>query len=227
MNHEAGDSLAKGWRVYIIIFVLSIFLGYAYIFFLKVCARPAIWTAIIFTLLLLVAGACWCFVKAPTMGTNQIMTENFGQFATNMTYATGALCAIGAFLILCIVICHRNKIETAVIAVQMTTDVMACMPSLLLAPVIKAIVKFIVAMLMMFGFIYLLSVAKVTSVAGSAMARGFEYAQTDYYMMFFYLFMFFWLMSFFSALYQFALAYATADYYYAEDSLRGAGDSLP
>merc|ERR1719272_2351985 len=100
---------------------------------------------------------------------------------------------------------------------------MAAMPSLLIAPVVKAIAKFIVALLMSLGGIYLLSVAKPTSIAGSAMARQFSYENSDYGMMFFFLFMFFWLMAFLSALYQFAIAYATADYYYADETSEKGG----
>jgi len=220
---KAADSMAKGWHIYIIIFVLAIFMGYAYIFFLKLCAKPAIWTAIVFSFLALSGAAIWLIKNAETVGTNEVMQDNFGQFATKVSYVTGGLCAIASFGILCLVCCFHSKIDTAVIAVQMTTDVMAAMPSLLIAPVVKAIAKFIVALLMSLGGIYLLSVAKPTSIAGSAMARQFSYENSDYGMMFFFLFMFFWLMAFLSALYQFAIAYATADYYYADETSEKGG----
>jgi len=220
---KAADSLSKGWPIYITIFVLSVFMGYAYICCLKACAKPAIWLAMAISFVAFTGSAIYLINEAPTIGTNAVMQENFGQFATSMAYATGTVCAVAAFAILCLVCCCASQIGTAVIAIEMTTDVMACIPSLLFAPIVKAIVKMNVAMFLLVGFVYCLSTAQPKSVGGSAMLRTFDYKQEEKFMMFFYAFMFFWIMSFITALYQFAVAYATADYYYAS-ATSGDGD---
>merc|ERR1719223_1987297 len=87
----------------------------------------------------------WMIIKAPEAGSNEVMSQNFGQFATGMAYLVGGLCSLAAFGILCLACCCFSQIDHAIIAVQMTTDVMSSIPSLLIAPVVKAVVKFILA----------------------------------------------------------------------------------
>jgi len=220
---KLADSLAKGWPVYVVIFLLAVVLGYVYLCCLKVFARFCVWLAIIVAFLALAIAGIWLIVKAQDMGTNAAMKENFGKFATTTAYILGGLCCAAAFSILLLICCCFSQIEYAVIAVRMTGDVMSNVPTLLVAPVIKAIAKFFIGMLLLIGFVWLLSIAHPTQVVGSQL-RTFEYNNYEWGLIFFYAFMFFWIMSFMTALYQFAVAYVTADYYFAVSDFDGDRD---
>lgn len=212
---KAADSILLGWPVYIMMFFMAVFLGYAYLCCLKVFARIMIWLSIIVAFFALALVGGYLLYQAPTIGTNTVMEANFGKFATMMARIVGAACCAGAVGMVCLVCCCAGQIEYAVIAVQMTTDVMANIPSLLVAPVIKAVIKFKVAMFLAIGFVYLLSCAKPKQLAGSAMLRHYEFQDHEWYLIIFYGFMFYWIMAFLTALYQFSVAYATADYFFA------------
>jgi len=218
-----ADSLAKGWPIYVVIFLLAMFLGYAYLCCLKVFARCMVWLAIIVAFLALAVAGVWLIMKAPDMGTNQAMKENFGNFATMTAYVLGGLCCLAAFAILALMCCCFSQIEYAVVAVKMTGDVMAHIPTLLLGPILKSIAKFTVGMLLLIGFVYLLSIAHPIQVAGTQM-RTFAYEPYEWGLILFYAFMFFWILSFMTALYQFAVAYVTADYYFSVSDFDGDRD---
>lgn len=218
-----ADSISKGWPVYISVFFLSVVLGYAYLCCLKVFARCMVWVAIVVAFIALSIAGVWLIAGAQEMGTNHVMEKEFGKFATFIAYTLGGLCCAAAFGILTLVCCCCSQIEYAVVAVQMSTDVMANMPSLLIAPIVKAIAKFIVCVILLVGFVWLISTAHPEMVAGTQM-RTFAFEPYQYGMILFYVFMAYWILSFLTALYQFAIAYVTADYYYAVTDFDGDRD---
>jgi len=214
---KLADSLSKGWPLYILAFLLAVVIGYAYLCCLKAFAKPMIWLAVLVSFLALFSIGCLMLYQAPSIGSNDVMKDNFGQFATGMTYVIGVISLAGALGIACLMCCCHSQIDYAVLAVQMTTDVMAHIPSLLFAPVIKATVKFIVTIILIFGFVYLLSIAHPVQVAGTQV-RHFEYEGFEWALIIYYVFMFGWIMAFLTAIYQFSIAYATADYFFAQPS---------
>jgi len=214
---KLGESMLKGWPLYIGTFCIAVIMGYAYLFCLKALARPLVFGAIIVVFICLCSLGGILFHQARDVGTNNVMKENFGKMATFTAYTFGTLCFAGAFGIACLLCCCFSQIDMAVIAVQMTTDVMANLPSLLLAPLIKACAKFVSCIILLFGFVYLLSVAHPKQVLGSSVARHFEYNDFEWFLIWYYVFMFGWFMAFMTALYQFSIAYATGEYFYSHN----------
>jgi hypothetical protein len=206
------DSAYKGIWIYVLIFFVSIILGYAYMCFLKACAACMVWLSIIAIFLISLVAGVYMIIEAPTIGTNQVL-EGFGDYSTNATYAVGAIFLFIAFAVLCLVCCCGHQIGDSIAAVEMTCDVMVSMPTLLLGPVVQCILKIVLIMILLYGFIYLMSTGDVQ--VGEGQYRTFDWTNEEKWMMFFYAFMFFWLMCFTTALYQFAMSYATADYYYS------------
>mmetsp|Transcript_583 Transcript_583/g.898 ORF Transcript_583/g.898 Transcript_583/m.898 type:complete len:639 (+) Transcript_583:47-1963(+) len=212
------DSAQKGLWVYVLIFFVAIALGYLYMCFLKACASCMVWLSIIVIFLVSLSIGVWMIWEAQTIGTNQAL-ESFGQFSTSVAYAIGSIFLLVAFGTLCLVCCCGHQIGDAIAAVQMTCDVMVAMPTLLLGPVVQAILKIVTIMMLLYGFIYLMSTADVQPLTDSGGVAGqfrqFDWTSEEKWMMFFYIFMAFWLLCFTTALYQFAMSYATADYYYS------------
>jgi hypothetical protein len=177
-----------------------------------------VWVSIIVIFLVSLSVGVWMVIEAPTIGTNQIL-DSFGDFSTAAAYGIGGIFLVVAFATLCLVCCCGHQVKDAIAAVEMTTDVMTSMPTLLLGPVIQSILKIIIIMILLVGFVYLISTADVTPLTDSGTSAGalrsFDWTPEEKWMIFFYIFMWFWLSCYVTALYQFAMSYATADYYYS------------
>jgi hypothetical protein len=213
---RAADSVAKGIWIYVAVFFLAAFLGFAFIWFLRMCARPMVYIAILCIFVVSLGLGIWMIMEAQQVGSNRIL-ESYGEFATFLSYFFGGFLCLIAFGIFCCLCCYASQFSNAVRAVEMTSEVLTSMPSILLGPAVQAICKIISIMILMVGFWYLVSTAEVTRSFTNGVPSGFDFELTSAQkgMVAYYIFMFFWILCFITAAYQFSMAYATADYYYS------------
>lgn len=223
---KAADSTRKGYPVYLIAFFVAVVLGYAFLFLLRVAAKPLVYGAILVAFLAFLLLGIYLFKEAKTLGTNSVLSQNFGQNATQYARIGGGIALVIAVIILCMAFCLHSSIEMALIAVKMTCQVMSGIPSLLFAPVIKAVAKTAVFLTLVYWFALLVSCYKTTKteVQGTGASYTTTWKTSERLMMYFLICMGAWIWYFLTAIYQFSVAFAAADYFYAEHMDSEDGD---
>lgn len=95
---------------------------------------------------------------------------------------------------------------------------MACgviheMPSLLVTPLVKAVIKAVTWAVVLYGFLLLWTTGELVT-AGDGMSRTFSHPAANWGYIVWFMFMSFWVLAFMDAVYQFTVAFAVAEYYY-------------
>lgn len=210
---EAVAGVENGYPIYIGAFVLSVILGYMYIGFLKACAKILVWASIFIAIIGMAAMGVYLLMTANNAGDHDVYAH-LGENAVWVTFVTGGVFCILSVLMLFTACCCAGQVQLAVMAVQMTGEVMMEMPMMLLAPVVKALVKFSMMCAMIYGLVKLFSTAEPVTEAGNSYYRHFELSGAQWGMILFYALGCYWLLHFTNGIYQFSIAYATADFYF-------------
>jgi hypothetical protein len=95
------------------------------------------------------------------------------------------------------------------------------MPSLLLQPLAAAVTKMTIALVLIVGFMYLLSCGNVkgesTNIGGakvSGLKRSFSFTKEQHYMVWYYVFGYFWALEFCNAMNLFVTSFAVTMWFY-------------
>ncbi|CAE8617784.1 unnamed protein product [Polarella glacialis] len=233
---EDLSSIPAAWPVLLSAFFLAIVLGYIYLLMLRHCAEVLIWVTIALVMLGFTGVGLYCIVNAETLAQHLPAKvrapEGYGDKEATAARVLGGICIAVAFICGTIACCMRTSIDAACACVEVAVDAMFEMPSLLLAPILKAVGKGIMALILLYGFFALLSTAPMTSplmdpdsqnsVAGQVVTdhvqgvyRHFTLTTQQKVILVAYVFVSFWIECFLNALYQFIIGYAMAEYYYA------------
>lgn len=223
----AGVSKQGGnWQVFLVVMLASIVMGYLYLFLLREFAPVLIWLSLALLVLILIGAGVFIWNNADLAGGKIDEATDDVEFGENATFAAHVVAVVlwisAAVIVFVVCFCH-HAIEISIACVQAGTDVMWHMPMMLLAPMVKALVKVGLFLLCLFGFLKLLSTGEVT---GTTLNREFIYTHEQYVAMSFYLFFSLWILGFVTALYQFSVAFSVAKYYHtAPDDHPHAHDS--
>eukprot|EP00933_Yihiella_yeosuensis_P002684 TRINITY_DN10464_c0_g4_i1.p1 TRINITY_DN10464_c0_g4~~TRINITY_DN10464_c0_g4_i1.p1 ORF type:complete len:640 (+),score=111.01 TRINITY_DN10464_c0_g4_i1:63-1922(+) len=218
------SSIPAAWDKLVGTFFVATILGYVYLLGLRSCAGCLVWTAIVTVIVGFAAmGAfLWSYKDSDAVlkGSDEYKAYQVGSIISFV------FCAIAV----CITCCAASSVRTATGVIEVACDAMFALPSLLIAPISKALLKGGFAVVLLYGFLALLSTCEISTeadglaskAAGGAIAsqaegvvRHFKFTSQDKYMLLGYLFVSYWLEYFINALYQFVIAFAMAEYYYS------------
>jgi len=210
------SSIPSAWPVLIGAFLISIVVGYLFLLFVRHCAELLIWVSM--GICIVCCGWLGILLWTHASRINDLsVAQDVHDLDNNEDIAKvlAAVCwalTIGLVFMAC---CLRHSVAAAAACIEVACDEMFEMPSLLLLPLFKSVVKGIIFIIVLNGFLLLLSTAH-TSEGGDGTSRTLEYDGTQYGLMVFYILMSFWFLAFVNAVYQFTVAYAVAEYYYTE-----------
>jgi len=216
---ETLSTVPAAWPVLLGVFLASIVLGYAYLAMVRHCAEPLVWLSMALTIAGFALLGCYLWNTASSLGEAGLpegvsVPEGMEGHEETAARVAAGLCWALALAVVFLACCFRHSIAAAAASAEVACDAMFEMPSLLVAPVVKALVKGVLCLILLYGFLLLYSTASISETTGDGVSRTFEFKPHQYYMILFYMVCSFWILAFVSAVYQFTIAYAAAEYYY-------------
>jgi len=142
--------------------------------------------------------------------------------AKTCSLVTGIAFGVIGFLVLCIMVCAHNSIDTAVKVVEVAVKCISQVPCMLTMPIVDSVTK----IAMFFSCVYVLFLLvscgtvephNITNIQGEDVAgirRSFHWTDCQLAYIATYLFGIFWLLELSTALGQFVLSYAVVHWYY-------------
>lgn len=240
---EVVASIPSAWPAILAAIVLAIALGYMHLCLMQCCAEVILWISILLTVVGLGALGVYLWLSAGSevlasrlppqlqQASNSSIGGNSSSFSMSdelsdqeMAYrATAIACWSLSGLALCLVCCLRSSIEAAAACMEVACKAIFEMPSLLLAPVVKAVIKSVLVVGFLYGFALLWTVGDTPAVDMNVLlnstvdvdAPHISHSTQQSLLILFYMLVAFWILGFISALYEFVVAYAVATYYYA------------
>lgn len=227
------SSVPSAWPILLGSFFVAIILGYLFLVLLRHCARPLIWISIIVVISAFIALGIYCWVNAGFLSAKLPADvqppPGYGSREKQYTQIFAGIMWILAAICICIACCMGGNISAAAACIEVACDAMFEMPSLLLAPIVKAVLKGNALFILSYGFFACLSTVEIQtsqpaggSIAGGVMDstvqgvyRHFHLTTENKIALLFYVFVAYWIEYFLSALYEFVVGYAAAEYYYA------------
>lgn len=192
----------KAWPVLLLTVIVACLMGYIFLFMLKTVARCIIWICAFIGLVGFIGLGAYLWTQAQV---------NEGSMKTGLQVLAVISWVLSSIVAL-LVCCCGSAVDLSTACMGQAAIVIWRMPVLLLSPLIKAILKATVWIVLAAGFIQLLSTGDVT---GLGRERHLSLSQEQIWMLVIYLFLSFWLLAFMSAMYQFSIAYAAASWYVA------------
>lgn len=235
---EALQALPSAWPALLAALVLAIALGYLFLFLLRCCAVVLIWTNVVCCIVGLGALGAYLWLTAGSEIMVEELPKNLRPSKPELsddeeTYvrAAAVVCWGLAIVALCVACCLRHSIDAAAACLEVASEVIFEMPSLLLAPAVKAVCKGTLFAGLLYGGLLLYSLgqaadydlplrsAMVHHLNGTLASAGLEvphleHSQLQCCLLCFFMLMSFWVLAFASALYEFVVAYTVATYYY-------------
>jgi len=236
---EMISSIPSAWPALIGALVLAVALGYVHLFLLRCCAEVFIWISIALSVLGLGALGAYLWLSASSETVESRLPEDL-QLSKSASLSAdeehcykiaSIVCWVLSIVALCMACCLRSSIDAAAACVEVACEAIFEMPTLLMAPAIKAISKGLLSVGLLYGFLLLWSVGDTSGYdtplstafnatanllnTSAADAPHITHTQLQNIMLIFYMFVAFWILAFVNALYQFVVAYTVATYYYA------------
>uniref|UniRef100_A0A7S1PS63 Choline transporter-like protein n=1 Tax=Alexandrium catenella TaxID=2925 RepID=A0A7S1PS63_ALECA len=212
------SSIPSAWPALLAAFMISLVVGYLYLLFLRHCAEVLIWISMGMCIVAFGWFGIFLWTHSKNLDTNgvdvggTIGLEDNEQAAKIAALISWSLAVIVA-LVAC---CLRHSVAAASACIEVACDEMFEMPSMLLLPMYKSIVKGLLVLVLIYGFLKLVSTAEISTYGGNGITRDFHFTDQQYVLLVYYMFMSFWLLAFSTAVYQFTVAFAVAEYYFTE-----------
>eukprot|EP00928_Gymnodinium_smaydae_P022626 TRINITY_DN18947_c0_g1_i1.p1 TRINITY_DN18947_c0_g1~~TRINITY_DN18947_c0_g1_i1.p1 ORF type:complete len:494 (-),score=72.54 TRINITY_DN18947_c0_g1_i1:159-1640(-) len=191
-------------KVLLLSLASAIVLGYLYLFLLRAIARCIIPMGILVSVTSLVMMGLYLW-RASKIRADQKLQQTFRVLAICAWFVSLSVLGLGA--------CFRSAAKLSAKCIRQAAKVIWRMPCLLLMPLGKIIVRFVLLALLLFGFFFLMSTGDVTGLGNN---RSFSYTFHQKLLMCAYIFCSYWLFTYISALYYFSIAYAVAQHYVAD-----------
>jgi hypothetical protein len=150
--------------------------------------------------------------------------------AKTASLVTGGVFFLFGLIVLFLMCCACNAINTACACVEAACDAIVAMPCMLLWPLIEMTLKVILFTTLIGLFTFLVSAGDMTTktfnnaVTGTevyGLRRSFEYEENTQYMIFYYIFGIFWVMELANALGQYTLSHNVVRWYYTPKDDKG------
>ncbi|KAI8803246.1 plasma-membrane choline transporter-domain-containing protein [Cladochytrium replicatum] len=220
---QAVADLYAGWMFIVAGSVFAFVACFVWIVLLRLFTKVLVWTTIVCSTVILVAGTIWVYFYWQGRKLAWDMASEADRLPTLEWEIKGSLAAfvvgVGAsVLVVLFTIVMRNRIRIAVEVVRETASAIAQMPLIVLFPVgifaalVLLCAYFVVIML------YLLTPVKAVVLAGFNVT--YTDPNTSFYMQFYHLFGVLWGVAFVLALNQLVLSGAFATFYWTLDKHR-------
>jgi hypothetical protein len=234
-----ASSLATAQSVFMGAAVLAILLGFVYLFFLRFFAKILVFLGLfILSVAPVIGGGILIYNATTEDGLDHIPST--GDSTTDMWIGVGLV--IASAIMACISVCACGALRTAIAVVRAASTAMVDMPTLVLEPVITQAIRLGLLAALLYGFGWLLSCGKMTTMtleeyavledSGAPNVQGvfrtFRYTEEEWHYIFYYVFITIWIMCLMTAASQYAIAYAVQLWYFTayDDSGRKPGIGL-
>jgi hypothetical protein len=201
---------------------MSIIFGYIYLLLLKWVAEPLMFVSMFGTIAGFAGLSWYLYANAESLGatvhdsaSGQVTsaTGDLSEHAEKSAMAGAVVCAcLSVFALVCS-ICCCSRVRTAAACCEVACDAIFAIPSLLILPLAKALLKGVIWIVCLYGFMLLITTGTPTGGMGGV-ARSFDFNDEQKLMIAFYIFATYWMLCFTEALYQFVVAYVVQDWYY-------------
>jgi len=233
--------LRRCWPALAISVLVAIGLGYGYLFALRYAAKQLVEaTLFLLTVGLMLLGAFFLVGTVLTGGaqekwqaSNLLFEQLDIESARSASRLAGMTFTILGLLMLCVVCCAQEAIETALGCVDAACECVFSMPSMLLQPAIEASWKLVLAFSLLCGLTWLLSTAdmqpdyiNVKDEVVGGLTRSFVFSDEGKAMVVYYFFGSLWLMELSHAMSQFIISYSVVLWYYTPKP-KGLGPHIP
>jgi hypothetical protein len=223
MMEFAGD-LQRGKWLLLGCFAIVLSLSFAYLFFLEKLAGPLVWTTLgLMILLPLLAAAC-CFASAYVDSFQEyspLFKALTHEHAFLWSQILGGIFAVISLAFIVLALCSRESIDICIGCIEAACECMFDMPTMLIEPLCAALAKFFVFIILLWGFLWLVTTAKVArrdfSVGGKevvGIGRTFVFTEEQRDMVMFYSFGILWAMAMCDAIQKYVISYAVVLWYY-------------
>lgn len=212
------SSIGDSWQLLVFVFFLAFVMGFFYLGFLRCCAEAMIWLCIFLSVLGFGGTGIYLWVNAGSIASklpaDMELSEGILQEEEKIARGTSVVFLAVAASVVCLACCFGSSIKRAVACVEAACDAIYEMPSLLIAPAVKAISQGVLAGVLLYGYLTLYSAGDVSAGGKGGVGREVEHSWDEWGQLLGYVVIAFWCVAFVDALFQFTMAYAFAKYYY-------------
>jgi len=216
---EAFADIADAWYVILASVGISIVIGFAYLWFMEKCAKCVIMCGLALVIIGL-AGMTFAFYKeyekldervnlVPELAT---IDEDKRNRTICMVFGIIFGCALA--IVMCVVICFARQISVAGALLQCAADAIMDMPCLIVFPIWSVICFLGIAVMFMFGALYLMSSGS-DSYDPTYGYHTLEYSTEKQQMFLYWLFGFLWMAEFMSSIGFMVVAFCFALWFFA------------
>merc|ERR1719284_1675300 len=168
---EKLSSIPSAWPVFLVTFFVALIIGYCYMFLLKCFAEPLIWASILLSIIGLISFGVFLWITSSSLGAQNTLDVASDAEITKGLAVVMWILAGAMMLLTC---CFCNSIRLAAAVIEVAVDVMWEMPTLLVLPGCKSVVKAFSYLLLMYGFLVVWTVADITTF-GDGLYRHFTH----------------------------------------------------
>jgi len=212
------QSVGNAWVVLVVVFVAAVIMGYAYLVLLKCCAEPVLLVTIAISILGFAAMGAYLWLNAAQLRDTAVENAQMPDDVTNnieQASKTMAICCwVVSATLLCLLVCFFSSINMAAKCVEAACHAVWDVHMLLLCPLLKALIKGIFFIVIIYGFLLVWTTADPVGGA-DGVSRDFVHNELELGIIALYTFCSLWVLCFLNALYEFIVAYMVADYYYS------------
>jgi len=202
--------IAKTWPVILVASIITVMIGYLYIFIMKRFMGIAIWFFLAFTLFVLGAVGCVSYFYARPKYDDTDPTKDY------VTYFAYVMFGLTAVYLLC-VCCCCNSIRLAIAVFEATCDYINTNKLVLVLPFVTCIVSFIWYVIWLSAAIFIFSVGTPESREGFEYVTEIKWSDQTRYVMIYYVFAFLWINAFIIGMVQFIIGASTVAWYFSFD----------
>jgi len=206
-----GDLQRTGSVILPMAALISIVVGYVYLYLLDKCAQ-----LLCYLCMLLLIGSTgglgsylvWCALTSDPTTYTPMLYEKHADLVAGAVLMTVGLLSMFLFC------CQSYGIETACGCIEASCECLIQEPTLLIEPFLALIIKVGTLSVMALGFTAVASTGEVKLTGDSGIRRDITWSNEEYAYMSFYIFIFVWMMEMASASSQYVLAWTTQMWYF-------------
>lgn len=213
----AGHGALESWRFLLGVAAVCTVIGYTFLFILWACFDKLVYGLVLVAHVLLLLSVAGC-VCAGFHEEHNIFRYYFRESVARVCVWACGLVLFFLWVLLCLLCCYgRGAVSTAIDSVKATCEVVVCLPTMLLQPLIHSTVVISLLLLLLYGFAWVLSMGRVVpsdepveqgGIEIAGLQRRFDFTSWEWFCIAYWLFGIVWIFETLNALGQFAISHA-------------------